>query len=114
MGLVEAAEWGRLYTEVGSEHWPVLRAWVCSGAYVAEGCSDLPSVSDFEERYCGRWDDFREYAENWATEIGMTDRWPDDAVRYINWDAWIRDMAMGHAVVNAPASDCGIFVFHDL
>lgn len=44
----------------------------------------------------------------------MTDRWPDDAVRYINWDAWIRDMTMGHAVVNAPASDCGIFVFHDL
>lgn len=114
MGLVEAAEWGRLYTEVGSEHWPTLCAWVCSGAYVAEGRSDLPSVSDFEERYCGRWDDFREYAENWATETGMTDRWPDDAVRYINWDAWIRDMTMDHAVVNAPATDCGAFLFRDL
>lgn len=114
MGLVEAAEWGWLYTEVGSEHWPALCAWVCSGAYVAEGRRDLPSVSDFEERYCGRWEDFREYAENWATETGMTDRWPDDAVRYINWDAWIRDMTMDHTVVNAPAPHFGVFVFRDL
>lgn len=85
-----------------------------SGAYVAEGRGDLPSVSDFEERYCGRWDDFREYAEHWATETDMMDRWPDDAVRYFNWDAWTRDMAMDHTVVNAPAPEYGVFVFRDL
>lgn len=114
MGLLEAAEWGRVYTEVGPEHWPALCAWVRSGAYVAEGRGDLPSVSDFEERYCGRWDDFREYAEHWATETDMMDRWPDDAVRYLNWDAWTRDMAMDHTVVNAPAPEYGVFVFRDL
>lgn len=114
MGLLEAAEWGRVYTEVGPEHWSALCAWVRSGAYVAEGRGDLPSVSDFEERYCGGWGDFREYAEHWATETDMMDRWPDDAVRYFNWAAWTRDMAMDHTVVNAPAPNFGVFVFRDL
>ena len=64
-----AAEWGRVYTEVGPEHWPALCAWVESGDYVAEGDTDLPSISDFKEHYCGRWDTFVEYAEVWQMAI---------------------------------------------
>ena len=37
MDLLEAAEWGRVYSEVGSDQWPALSAWVRSGSYVAEG-----------------------------------------------------------------------------
>ena len=61
-----AAEWGRVYTEVGPEYWPALYAWVESGDYIAEGNTDLPSIFEFEERYCGAWENFREYAENLA------------------------------------------------
>lgn len=114
MDLLEAAEWGRVYSEVGSDQWPALSAWVRSGSYVAEGRGDIPSVSDFEERYCGHWDDFRGYAEHWATGTDMMDRWPDDAVRYFNWDAWTRDMAMDHTIVSALAPEYGVFVFRDL
>ncbi|WP_260279029.1 antirestriction protein ArdA [Propionibacterium freudenreichii] len=103
MGLLEASEWGQVYTEVGPEHWLALCAWVRSGSYVAEGRGDLASVGDFGERYCGHWGDFREYAEHWATETDMMDRWPDEAVRYFNWEAWTRDIAMDHTVVDAPA-----------
>lgn len=85
-----------------------------SGSYVVEGRGDLPSRSAFDERYCGHWDDFREYAENWAAETDMMDRWPDDAVRYFSWGVWTHDMAMDHTVVSAPAPEYGVLVFRDL
>lgn len=109
MGLAEAAEWGRVYTEVGPEHWPALCAWVRSGAYVAEGTGEIPCLSDFEERYCGRWDDFRAYAEHLADDTGMFDTWPEQAQRYFDWDGWTRDLAFDYTVVAAPTG--GVYVF---
>ena len=100
-----AAEWGRVYTEVGPEHWPALCAWVESGDYVAEGTGDLPSISDFEERYQGHWDTFAEYAENLADV-------PEEIARYFNWDAWTRDLAMDYSVHGNPEG--GVFVFRVL
>ena len=61
-GLLEAAQWGACFEDVGPQQWPALCAWVESGAHVTEGHGPIPSIPDFEERYCGRWDDFREYA----------------------------------------------------
>ena len=107
-----AAEWGRVYTEVGPEHWPALCAWVESGDYVAEGTGDLPSISDFEERYCGAWDSFREYAENLADDIGLLADVPEEITRYFDWSAWTRDLAFDYSTYDDPEG--GVFVFRVL
>lgn len=114
MDLLEAAQWGRVFTEVGGEHWPALCAWVRSAAYVAEDNGEIPCVSDFEERYCGLWDSFREYAEQLADDIGLTNGWPEEAQRYFDWNAWTCDLQLEYTVVNAPAPAYGVFIFRDL
>lgn len=55
-----ASQWGKLFDEVGEAQWPALLAWVGTGCYVADA-DNLPSASDFEERYCGCWDSFADY-----------------------------------------------------
>ena len=107
-----AADWGRVYTEVGPEHWPALCAWVESGDYVAEGTGDLPSISDFEGRYCGAWESFREYAEQLADDIGLLADVPEEIARYFDWQAWTRDLAMDYATHDDPEG--GVFVFRVL
>ena len=107
-----AAEWGRVYTEVGPEHWPALCAWVESGDYVAEGTGDLPSISDFEERYQGHWDTFAEYAENLADDIDLLADVPEEIARYFDWQAWTRDLAMDYLTYYDPEG--GVFVFRVL
>ena len=111
MDPLTAAEWGRVFDEV-DEHWPALCAWVESGDYVAEGTGDLPSVSDFEERYCGEWESFEDYAENLAGDIGLLTDVPEEIARYFDWDAWTRDLAFDYATHDSP--DGGVFVFRNL
>ncbi|CCM62035.1 antirestriction protein ArdA [Candidatus Microthrix parvicella] len=108
----EAAEWARALTSVDEHLRPALRQWVASGDYVTEGTGDLPSISDFEDRYCGEWDSFREYAEDLADDIGLLAGAPEVLARYFHWDAWIRDLAFDFTTAPAPAG--GIFVFRNL
>ena len=102
---ITAAAWGQCLTEVDEHLRPAMCAWVESGNYVTEGNTDLPSISDFEERYQGHWDTFAEYAEN-------LDDVPEEIARYFNWDAWTRDLAMDYSVYDDPEG--GVFVFRDL
>lgn len=93
----DAAEWARVILSVPEHLRGALRSWVASGSYVTEGTGDLPSVSDFEERFCGTWDSFRDYAENLADEIGLIPEGaPEELVRYFNWGAWTRDLDLTH------------------
>lgn len=114
MSLQEAADWGRVYEEVGAEQWPAVYAWVCSGAHVTEGTGDLPSISDFEDAYQGHWDSFREYVEQLADDTGMMQGWPEEAQRYFSWDSWTADVKFDHVVCDAPAPDYGVYVFRSL
>ena len=109
-----AAEWGRVYTEVGPEYWPALCAWVESGDYVAEGTGldALPSISDFEERYYGAWDTCAVYAENLADDIGLLADVPEEIAQYFDWSAWTRDLAFDYRVYDDPEG--GVFVFRVL
>lgn len=111
MSLAAAARWGECYQKVGPDLWPAVCAWVSSGCYTAEGTWDIPNLSDFEEAYQGQWDTFREYAEQLADDIRLTDGWPDEAQRYFNWDAWTRDQRFDYTVADAP--DGGVFVFRN-
>lgn len=113
-GLQEAAEWGRVYEEVGAEQWPAVYAWVLSGAHVAVGTGDLPSLSDFEDAYQGCWDSFRDYAEQLADDVGLMDGWPEEAIRYFCWSSWTADVKFDYTVMDAPGPDYGVYVFRSL
>lgn len=53
--------WHELYEEVGESDWPAFCAWVSSSEFIADD-DGLPSVVEFEVRYRGTWDSFRDYA----------------------------------------------------
>ena len=113
MSPSEAAEWARVLLAVPEHQRDALCAWTASGSYVAEGTGDLPSVSAFEERFCGTWGSFRDYAETLAEEIGLIPQdAPEELVRYFNWVAWTRDLEYDHTVVRADA--ISVYVFRDL
>ena len=113
MGLIEAAQWGERFTEAG-ESWPALCAWVASGDYIAEGDTDLPVLGEFEDRFCGQWPSFRDYAFDLADQIGLLHGLDPEsaAVRYFGWDSWIRDLSADYST--APAPDHSIYVFRSL
>ncbi|GAB3582818.1 antirestriction protein ArdA [Calidifontibacter terrae] len=113
-GPLDAAEWGRVYEEAGAERWPAVMAWVRSGSHVTEGRGDIPSMSDFDERYCGHWESFREYAEDLADSAGLTEGWPEDAIRYFNWASWTSDLKHDYVVCDAGSPDCGVYIFRNL
>lgn len=88
--------------------WPALLAWTENGCYVADA-DNLPSASDFEERYCGCWDSFADHVAQLAENIGLIDGWSEEARCYSNWDAWIRDLKFDCSVADAP--DGGVFTY---
>ncbi|ALN15764.1 antirestriction protein ArdA [Acidipropionibacterium acidipropionici] len=112
LDTVTAASWGRCLAEVDEHLRPALCAWIRSGDYVAEGNSDLPSIGDFEERYCGEWDSFREYAESPVDDVGLLDGVPEEIANYFDWTSWTRDLAMDYSTY--PNPDGGVYVFRDL
>ena len=99
--------WGEVFDEVGEEQWSALLAWVETGCYIA--CDDLPSVSDFEERYCGCWDSFEDYAYQLAEDTCLMEDWPEEAKRFFDWEAWTRDLKFDYTVADAP--DGGVFIY---
>jgi antirestriction protein len=108
----EAGEWGRVLGDVDDWQRDALLAWVRSGDYIAEGTGSLPSLPDFEERYAGEWDSFREYAENLADDIGLLSGVPDELAAYFDWSAWTRDLAYDYTTEPAPGG--GVYVFRCL
>lgn len=49
----------------------------------------------FEEAYRGEWNNERDYAENFADDIGMLRDVDEQLARYFDWDAWTRDLFLG-------------------
>lgn len=111
-GPLKAAQWGRVLHEMDEHIRPALCAWVLSGDYVAEGGTDLPSISDFEDAYCGEWDSFADYAQQLAEDIGFLSDVTDEIATYFHWDAWTRDLAFDYAT--ATAAGGGVHVFRNL
>lgn len=107
----EAAQWGDIYQEVGADRWPALCAWVRSGSYIAEGNTNYPVISDFEERFAGEWVDFDEFAWSYIVDTGMQDTWPEEARTYFSFERWARDLAMDYSIERNPSG--GVFVFRD-
>ena len=80
-------------------------------AYVAAGFSDLPSIPDFEDRYCGDHESFTDYAHGLAEDIGLLDDVPEEVARYFNWEAWTRDLGYDYTTTDSPNG--GVFIFRN-
>jgi antirestriction protein len=106
---VEAVAWGERIAECDEHLRPALLAWVESGSYVAEGTGDLPVLADFYERYCGEFDDFEDYARQFADDACLLLDAPATLVQYFDWAAWSRDLMFDYAVEDAPCG--GVYVF---
>lgn len=46
-----------------------------------------------EDNYCGQWDTFKEYAENYAEEVGDWDAMPERLRDYFDIERYARDLA---------------------
>lgn len=106
---MDAAAWARVLDEVPDHQRRALSAWVESGDYVAQGDGDLPSVSDFAERFAGEWESFDDYAHDLAESTGLLNDAPEELARYFNWRSWISDLAMEYTTADAPNG--GVYVF---
>ena len=104
----EAARMARTVLSVDIEQRGAFTAWIASGDYTEDG-DGTPSVSDFEERYEGHWESFREYAENLADDIGLLSDVPEEITRYFDWGSWTRDLAFDYTT--EPAPDGSVYVF---
>ena len=112
MGPMDAARWAHVLNEVPDHMRRALCAWVASGDYVAQGDSDLPSISDFDERFAGEWESFDEYAHDYADSVGLLTEAPEELARYFHWKSWISDLSFDYTVVDAPNG--GVYVFRSL
>lgn len=109
MSAHTAVLWGELFNEVGEAQWGALLAWVESGSYF-EDADGLPDFSSFEDRYRGCWPSFSEFLTE-EVEL-LQEAWPDEAVRYFDWDAYERDARFDFTVLDAPHGE--VYVFVDL
>lgn len=104
----EAAELARVIDEVPEHERQAFLAWVLSDDYVEDG-DGLPSTSDFEERFAGEWGSFREYAGQFADDIGLLADVPEEIARYFDWDSWSRDLEFDYSVEDAPEGGVSVF-----
>ncbi|MFJ7619794.1 antirestriction protein ArdA [Rhodococcus erythropolis] len=111
MDPMTAAAWGALYDEVGDAAWPALCAYVRSGSYVAQGDSDLPVVSAFEDAYAGEWESFEDYAHQLAEDAEVFSNVPEELRTYIDMRAWARDIEADYSTETTGHG--GVFVFRN-
>jgi antirestriction protein len=104
----DAAQWGRVFDECEEHLRDALHAWVASGDYIAEGTSDLPVLSDFQDRYCGCWESFDDYARELADDTGMFSGIPEEIARHFDWASWTRELAWDYTTCEA---DGGVHIF---
>lgn len=108
ISVSEAASWGSMFEAVGEKEWPAFVAWVESGCCILDS-DDLPIVSDFEERFCGCWDSFRDFADFEVEETGLLFGVSDEIARYFDYDAYARDLRFDYIVADAPEG--GVYLF---
>jgi antirestriction protein len=78
-------------------------------------------VAAFEDAFCGKFDSFSEYADDWIKEMlevaqkqhGLDD--DDPLIRFFDRASYAREYEQAFTVVEAPAfDDYGVYVFRDM
>lgn len=111
MDPARAAAWGERIDAVPAWQRAAFLAWTRTGSHIVDA-DDLPVISDFEERYCGEWTHFQEYADHLVDETNILDGASEEAQRYFNYDAYARDLA--HSYTTATCDDGGVYIFRTL
>ncbi len=70
------------------------------------------AASMMEDGYRGQWPRFQDYAEQFAEDVGELSGMPEHLQRYIDWEAYARDMEHDYTCIDAPDYG-GVFVFQD-
>lgn len=109
LSLHEVQLWADVLTRVDEHLRPALLAWVETGCYISEGNGAFPSVSEFDDRYCGHWDDFDEFANQIALNVGLLEDMPDNLACYFDMKAWTRDLSYSYVTARTP--DGGMYVY---
>lgn len=105
-----AAAWGERLAEINEEQMSAFLAWIHIGAHTVDA-DDLPIASDFEERYCGEWSSFQQYADEQVDALGVLDGLDENVARYFDFDSWARDLSYDYTTADAEG---GVFVFRNL
>jgi len=83
-------------------------------AYAEYMCgSDVTQINfdEAEDLYCGEWDSFKEYAENYCNEVGDLQSIPEHLQYYFDMDSYARNLEHDYHVVERGAPHYGVFVF---
>lgn len=112
MDPLRAAEWGARITEVPAEQRAAFIAWARTDHRVLDA-ENLPVISAFNERYCGTWETFLEYAEHLVEKLGVLDGASDEARRYFDYDAYAHDISYDYTTIACDDGD-GIHIFRDI
>ena len=75
-------------------------------AYMA--CFNTWSASDFDDRYAGKYDSWKDYAENYIDDTGMLNDIPENLRYYFDYEAFARDLRLSGDM----CEDSGFF-FHN-
>lgn len=100
--------------EALEEHGEAFRLYVENEGY-SLGPEDVQScVGDFEEAYVGERDSFREYAEEFVSEVGWggLEQIPDELWGYLDFEMIARDLEHDHW--SAPADGAGVHIFRSI
>jgi len=74
-------------------------------------CRDASDTQAFEDAYRGRWDSLRDYAENFADDIGLYDIADKADSPYVVVDIQMLERDLDIELYTVDASDGGIYVF---
>lgn len=66
----------------------------------------IEDLDSFDESYCGEWDSFQEYAEDYFDSCYEV---PSHLENYIDYEKFANDLSYDHHEVDAPKS--GVFIF---
>lgn len=88
------------------EHGEAFSAWLCN-----DSSRDPQNCESFTEAYRGEWDSMRDYADNLADELGLTDAAENAGSPYVvvDVDAFARDLDI--ELETAESGSHSIYVF---
>lgn len=109
MSPMNAVPWGELFADLQDEdHWEPLVKWYENGGHV-ECSDDAPDCSSFLDHYQGHYPSFGDYLSDYIDQ--MREDWPEEAVRYFDYDQYERDASFDYTVLDA--ADGGVYVFSE-
>jgi hypothetical protein len=104
MSPADARRWSLLYEVVGEHNAEAFIAY-CDNVHPGKIPSD-DYVQGFEDAYCGQFDSFKDFVENWFTETEVI---PEHLERYIDWDIVTNDYRYDFWHVDADGYRVDVF-----